>query len=126
MQTIVYMNTTQHPNSPLISLQTDLKLLSDSLKEISAEIMEAGLTKYPIFLAHRHLLNIGEMVFDKNELDLEWSINVCTIDDLQEKKILPPEKLPTFIKNFKNPELYACVWAIEPEGVNVVFFEFEK
>ena len=60
--------TIQPPQSvsPLVSLGNDLKFYSESLKEVAMEIIESGLSSFPVFIAHQHQLNFGKLLFDKN------------------------------------------------------------
>jgi hypothetical protein len=41
-------------NSPLLSLERDLKFFKESIHEVAIEIMVEGLSQYPIFIAHQH------------------------------------------------------------------------
>ncbi|HCN84604.1 MAG TPA: hypothetical protein DIT07_13440, partial [Sphingobacteriaceae bacterium] len=52
--------------SPLKSLESDLKLYRESLREVSTEIIVEGISLYPIFIAHQHKISVGELVLDKD------------------------------------------------------------
>ena len=67
--------------SPLKSLETDLILYSETLKEIALEILVEKLSEFPIFIAHQHQVSLGEQVVDKEELSTEWNINVSFLED---------------------------------------------
>lgn len=53
----------QKKESPLKSLEADLKFYNESLKEVAIEIMVEGISAYPIFVAHQHVLNLGEVIW---------------------------------------------------------------
>ncbi len=112
--------------SPLESLETDLKFLSESMKEIAVEIMVEGLSKYPIFIAHQHEVNLGEMIFDRHEMNLDWTIQASTLEEFTEKKVIKKELEQRFTDTYKNPNKYMCVFVIVPEGANFVFFPYAK
>ena len=67
--------TTPQKESPLVSLQSDLKLYNDSIKEVSQEIIVEGISNYPIFITHQHIVKLGEPILDKDELNTNWSIS---------------------------------------------------
>ncbi|HQS06294.1 MAG TPA: hypothetical protein PLT16_11755, partial [Daejeonella sp.] len=48
--------------SPLKSLETDLKFYSESVKEVAIEIMVEGISEFPIFVAHQHEVKLGEPI----------------------------------------------------------------
>lgn len=111
--------------SPLKSLETDLKFYSDSVKEVAIEIMVEGISEYPIFVAHQHELSLGELIFDKEELNTSWSIHASTIEEFSEKGLIQSDKKEKFIKQYKDPYRFMCVFVIVPEGANFVFFPFQ-
>jgi len=117
-------NTSQK-ESPLKSLETDLKFYSDSIKEVSVEIMVEGISAYPIFVAHQHEVKLGEPILDKDELNTNWTIQASTLEEFVEKGIIHPDKKDKFIKQYKNAHDFMCVFVIVPEGANFIFFPYK-
>lgn len=110
--------------SPLKSLEADLKLYSESIQEIATEILNEGLSEYPIFVAHQHEVSLGELILDKNELNTQWSIQASMLEEFVQKGIIHTEKKERFIKQYKNPNEYMCLFVIVPEGANFVFYPY--
>lgn len=110
--------------SPLKSLEGDLKLYNESIKEVSTEIMVEGISGYPIFVAHQHEAKIGEPILDRNELNTNWSIHASTLEEFVEKGIIHPDKKERFIKHYKNAHDFMCLFVIVPEGANFVFYPY--
>lgn len=113
-------------DSPLKSLEVDLRLFSESLKEVAVEIMEEGLSNYPIFVAHQHQVALGELIFDKEELNTDWSIHASTLEEFEERGIIKKELIPRFKDSYKDPHKHMCIFAIVPEGANFVYFPYVK
>ena len=114
----------QEKESPLKSLEADLKVYSDSIKEVAIEIMAEGRSLYPIFVAHQHEVKLGEMILDKDELNTSWTIQASTLEEFVERGIIHPEKKDKFIKQFKEPGDFMCLFVIVPEGANIIFFPY--
>ena len=112
--------------SPLISLEKDLELYSDSVKEVAVAIMSEGISTHPIFVAHQHTVSIGEVILDRKELNTDWTIQASTMDEFVEKGIINPEKKALFLKSYKKPEDYMCVFVIVPEGANFIYYPYKK
>ena len=112
-------------NSPLKSLKVDLDLYSESIKEISLEIMAEGLSAYPIFIAHQHVVNVGEVILDHVELKTSWTINASTLEELVESNIIKEDRKAGFIKKYKRAEDFMCLFVIVPEGANFVFYPYK-
>ncbi|QJD95778.1 hypothetical protein HH214_07785 [Mucilaginibacter robiniae] len=119
-------NNEKRQESPLKSLEVDLRLYSESLREVSVEVMVEGLSGYPIFIAHQHEVSLGELVLDKNELNTEWSIHASTLEEFIERGIIKKELKQRFIESYKNPHDYMCLFVIVPEGANFVYFPYGK
>ncbi len=111
--------------SPLKSLEADLKFYNESIKEVGTEIIVEGISAYPIFVAHQHEVNLGELILDKNDLHTDWSIHASTLEEFVEKGIIHPEKKERFVKHFKDPHEFMCLFVIVPEGANFVFYPYQ-
>ncbi len=119
-------NNNQKKDSPLASLETDLRLYSESLREVAVEIMVEGITSYPIFVAHQHEVSLGELILNKDDLNTEWSIHASTLEEFLEKNIIKKELKQRFTETYKNPHEFMCLFVIVPEGANFVFFPYGK
>ena len=112
--------------SPLESLEVDLKYFNDSLKEVAIEIMVEGLSKYPIFIVHQHEVKLGEVIFDRHEMNTDWTIQASTLEEFMERGVIKKELRERFIDTYKNPDKFMCVFVIVPEGANFVFFPYSN
>jgi len=114
------------PDSPLLSLERELKIFKESIREVAVEIMVEGLSSYPIFIAHQHELKLGEVILDRNELNTDWSIHASTLEEFEERGVIKPELKDRFINSYKNPNDFMCVFVVVPEGANFVYFPYGK
>jgi hypothetical protein len=120
------LNPNEKPKeSPLKSLETDLVLYADSLKEVADEIIAEELSKYPIFIAHQHEMSIGEIVIDKNEMATEWNIHASTLEEFIDRGIVKKDREDFFKQNYEDPEKFMCIFAVVPEGANFVFYPYK-
>lgn len=112
--------------SPLVSLEKDLEFYSDTIKEVAVEIMVEGISSHPIFIAHQHVVSIGELILNREELNTEWSVQASTLEEFVEKGIINKEKKESFLKVYKKPENFMCVFVIVPEGANFIYYPYKK
>lgn len=111
--------------SPLQSLKIDLDFYSDSIKEVSTDMLTEGYTLYPIFIATQHEVSLGEVMLNKDELNTKWTINASSLEEFVERGVIKAEKKAAFEKNFKKPEDYMCLFVVVPQGANFVFYPFK-
>jgi hypothetical protein len=112
--------------SPLISLEKDLSFYAESIKEVAVEIMVEGISSHPIFIAHQHEVSIGEMILNKDDLNTDWTIQASTLEEFIEKGIIHPDRKEQFLKTYKKPENFMCVFAVVPEGANFIYYPYPK
>ncbi|MDB5123309.1 MAG: hypothetical protein JWP94_1438 [Mucilaginibacter sp.] len=117
---------TPKQESPLVSLESDLKLFNESIREVAVEIMVEGLSSYPIFIAHQHDLKLGELILDRHDLHTEWSIHASTLEEFIEKGVIKEILKERFIQSYKNPHDFMCVFVVVPEGANFVYYPYVK
>ncbi len=116
----------EQKKSPLVSLEKDLTLYADSIKEVALEILLEGVSTHPIFVAHQHTVSIGEMILDREELHTDWTIQASTLEEFVQKGIINPDKKAMFLKAYKKPEDYMCVFVVVPEGANFIYYPYRK
>jgi hypothetical protein len=119
-------NEEKKKESPLLSLERDLKIYSESIHEVAIEIMVEGLSSYPIFVAYQHIVKLGELILDRDDLNMDWSINASTLEEFVEKGIIKKELQERFTKSYKNPHDFMCLFVVVPEGANFVYYPYKK
>lgn len=111
--------------SPLQSLKLDLDFYSDSIKEISTEMVAEGYTLFPIFVAHQHEVSLGEVILDRAELNTNWTINASSLEEFVDRGVISEDRKVQFEKNFKSVKEQMCLFVVVPEGANFVFYPFK-
>lgn len=111
--------------NPLSSLKVDLDFYSDSIREVSNEMVAEGYTLYPIFVAHQHEVAIGEMILDRTELATQWSIQASSLEEFLEKEVIKKDRKNYFIQNFKDASKFMCLFVVVPEGANFVYYPYK-
>ena len=110
----------------LKDLKPDLEFYSDSIQEVSQDIVKNEISKFPIFIAHMGKLGIGELILDKEELNTNWNIQASTLEEFVKIGIIGKEKEEEFKKSFKDYETEMCVFLFTQEGASFVYFPYKK
>ncbi len=117
-------NNNQPKESPLVLLKRELDGYKDTLKQVALDIRVEGLSEQPIFIAHQHEVSIGEIILDRKELGTEWTIQASTLEEFLSRGIIQESKKDVFLYSYKNPDEYACIFVVVPEGANFVFIPY--
>lgn len=105
----------QHKPSYLDSLEKDLELFKESIREASEAIVSEAVSDYPIFIATQNSFPLGELILDKEELMTNWSIYAATAEDLIRAGIIEMEKARFFITQYKPVKEYMCLFVVASE-----------
>jgi hypothetical protein len=109
----------------LESLEKDLKLYKESIREASETIIQDGVSDYPVFIMHKVPVPIGELILNADELDTEWSVSATTAEDLIKAGIIQIEKAKQFIATYKPATEQMCLLVIpDYKRANFVFIPY--
>ena len=120
------MIDTEKHAAELQELNQNLNIYKESIREISEEIIDNQISKYPIFIASREETNLGKQIIDKEELALEWSINASTLEEFVRRKIVLENKLEAFKKSYKDPKKFLCVFALLAENAGFIYLPYDE
>jgi hypothetical protein len=117
----------QESNIPplLESLQSDLRYYADYLRGLSREMLDSGVSKYPVYIAYQDgEVKLGRPILLRNSLGTSWNISASVLEELVQRQVVRQDKIQTFIHNYKDPEEYLCVFVASHYGPGFVYFPF--
>jgi hypothetical protein len=112
-------------NDILKSLEKDISFYNDSIKEIADEILENGVSEYPIFIAHKNIIELGEIILNREDFNTEWSVNVSVLEEFIEKGLVLKERAGEFKNVFKDPKTNICIFLVTEEIGNYIFIPYK-
>ncbi|MEM7660050.1 MAG: hypothetical protein AAF399_28325 [Bacteroidota bacterium] len=113
------------PKLILESIQNDMAMVGQDLKTIAHQVIEEGISEYPVFIASQQLLNLGKPVFDPETAGLNWFFQATILEDLVQREIVSKSRVNEFRKALGDPKATACVMVVLEQGVQVVFVPFD-
>jgi len=109
----------------LEALELDLKKFSKALREASQTVINEGVSKYPIFIVHKDELNIGILLIEPAQSGSHWSFSISTMEEFVTKKLIQDDKVASFQKAYKDPEINICLFVIDPTEANFIFVPYK-
>lgn len=110
------------------SLHDDLEVCRDYIRQISTGMLRGDVTKYPIFVAIRgeNDVDVGLPIVSRADFDISWSFNASHLEEFVAKGIVLREKATDFIKAYKSPLDYVCVFVADEEASSFVFMPYDR
>lgn len=110
------------------SLHDDLEICRDYIRQISLGMIKGEVTKYPIFVAIRgeNDVDLGLPIVNRTDFDIGWNFNASHLEEFVSKGVVVRDKANDFIKAYKNPLEFMCVFVAEEEAMSFVFMPYER
>lgn len=103
-------------------LRADMIWVREALLEVSSDMIREGYSRYPVFIAQETDPELGELLFDRSELNLNHSIAVSYMEEFVERGIIAEDKQSLFVDNYKDPAKFFCFLLISSQaGAHLVF-----
>ena len=83
------------------SITQDFVKISDNIKEASYQIRKRGFSDYPIFPISKEDQPIGQLLYGKLELDLDWNYFASFVDEFVDRKLISEDHIKMFIDAYK-------------------------
>lgn len=104
------------------SLDKDIPVYEDYLKEISEQVLNEKISQYPLYIAHKEdAIALGKPIILKERSKTEWNINASVAEELFTKQILSDEKADEFKKAFKDPKTHMLFFVLTPGEMKFLF-----
>lgn len=112
----------------LASLHHDLNVCRNYIRQVSQGMLKGNVSKYPIFVAVRSQpdIDLGLPIINRDELELAWSINASHLEDFVNSNIIHQDKIHDFMKNYKDPQEFMCIFIAEEGMMSFIFMAYEK
>ena len=111
-------------NDILLDVKKDLEFYKDAIQTISKEIIDNEVSKYPVFIAHKEVVDLGRPILDAQEFEANWNISASLLEEFVAKDLITDEKLDQFKNAFKNPQTHCCVFVADKLSGNFLFYPF--
>ncbi|MBL7813328.1 MAG: hypothetical protein JNL57_13990 [Bacteroidetes bacterium] len=110
----------------LVALEKQLAALSDEMLALSRDIVSGNYSKHPIFVAHEGQVELGELILDRTEYQVPYSVNVSSAEEFEELGLIEEGKMPEFEKAFGDPLKMMCVFWVHGEMARYISYPFAK
>jgi hypothetical protein len=118
--------TEEEFNKLIASLNVDLKIYDEMIKEVSSDMIAGGFTKFPIFIATEQEIKMGELILEKDEHAASFSIYATTLEEMVHQKIILENKKEEFVNVYKDANKFMCVMLLTTTIASYVFIPYKS
>lgn len=121
-----YTNDPELNGKYLGTITKDFATASDTIKEASYQIRKRDISRYPIFVFARQEVQLGGLLVNADEMNLEWHVFASYLELLVQQKVVALEKVEDFQQTYKDPEEYCCLFVLDEEFTNFVYVPYPE
>ena len=119
------MSTTEKSEKLLQTIREDLLVIGVNLKEFSRQVIEQGISGYPVYIAYRKECGLGKPFARRDVSDLRWNYNASVLEEFVTRGIIAQDKVTDFMTAYSDPLEKICILLLVEEGANIIFLPFE-
>lgn len=110
------------------TLHDDLEICRDYIRQVSLSMIKSGVSKYPIFVAVRSEgdVDLGLPIINRAEFDITWNFNASHLEDFVNKGLIQKDKAADFIKTYKDPAVYMCIFVADETSGSFAFMPYHR
>lgn len=110
----------------LSTLEADVKVLKDPLKETITEIIKQGFSNYPILIAHMEEIQLADKVIDKQMFNTSFHFSATILEVMVKKGIIKKEAEDAMKQKISESKDSACILLLHPDVMRFVFYPLSK
>jgi hypothetical protein len=117
------MNDPELSGKYLGTISADFVKVADHLKEASAQIRDGGF-EFPIFAICKTAQPVGQLLFNKKDLQLEWNYYATFLNEFVQRELVMPDKEEDFKISYKDPDEFCCLFVLDEEFTKFVYIPY--
>ncbi|GAB2532583.1 hypothetical protein [Spirosoma aerophilum] len=107
-------------------ISSDFVKVADQLKEASYQIRKRGFSDFPIFVASRREVPLGQLLIAASELENQWNYRASFVDEFIQRELIGPESLDLWKENYKAADEYCCLFVVHGDFAGFVYIPFPE
>ncbi|ADB39006.1 hypothetical protein [Spirosoma linguale] len=107
-------------------ISSDFVKVADQLKEASYQIRKRGFSDYPIFVASRRDVPMGQLLIAAEELGNHWNYKASFVDEFIQRELIGTESVDLWKENYKAADEYCCLFVVHGDFAGFVYIPFPE
>jgi methionine salvage enolase-phosphatase E1 len=119
-------------NSPDINkrlmgmVSEDFIHVADQLKEASYQIRKRSFSEYPVFVASKKTIEIGQLLFGEGDLGNTFTYNASFFDEFVQRELIGEDSYELWKEHYKNPDEYCCLFVVIGEFTGFIYIPYPE
>ena len=107
-------------------VSSDFVRVADQLKEASYQIRKRGFSDYPVFVAAKTDVPVGQLLYNKGDLGNDFSYRASYVDEFVDRELIGEDSIELWKENYKNADEYCCLFVVIAEFTGFIYIPFPE
>ena len=121
-----YFNDPELNGKYLGTITKDFATVSDTLKEASYQVRKNDISKYPIFIFAKQEVQLGALLVNADELNLQWHVYASYVELFMQQGIIGADGVDALEASYKNADEFCCLFVLDEEFTKFVFVPYPE
>lgn len=107
-------------------ISSDFVKVADTLKDASYQIRQRGFSDYPVFVASKREVPIGQLLINHEEMGNVWSYKASFVDEFIQRELIGEDSVDLWKENYKKPDEYCCLFVVQADFAGFVYIPYPE
>ncbi|SFC68372.1 hypothetical protein [Spirosoma endophyticum] len=108
------------------AISSDFVKVADQLKEASYQIRKRGFSDYPVFVASRREIPVGQLLIAADEIENKWNYKASFVDEFIQRELIGSNSIDLWKENYKAPDEYCCLFVVHGDFAGFVYIPYPE
>ena len=108
------------------AISSDFIKVADQLKEASYQIRKRGFSDYPVFVASRREIPVGQLLIAADEIENKWNYKASFVDEFVQRELIGENSIDLWKENYKAPDEYCCLFVVHGDFAGFVYIPYPE
>lgn len=108
------------------AISSDFVKVADQLKEASYQIRKRGFSDYPVFVASRREIPVGQLLIAADEIENKWNYKASFVDEFIQRELIGANSIDLWKENYKAPDEYCCLFVVHGDFAGFVYIPYPE
>jgi len=105
----------------LLVIENEMKKYAKLLSLAADKVITSKASEYPIFVIAKQPIALGINIVDREQVNSNWSVNVSSLEEFVDKKLIFAERKQEFVQAYKNPQQFICLFVLSDLGAQFMY-----
>ena len=106
------------------TISSDFVKIFEKLKDAAYHIKSQGFSDCPIFIFCKEEQPIGQLLFKKVEMDIDWNVYMSYVEEFEQRQLVT--EVDKFKSTYKNIDEFCTLFVLDPEFTNFVSLPYPE